>query len=63
MEYIIVFDPDQMNASMMETSHYFIEKFGSYEDAKAVAEIWKANGDCNNYGIYALCSDDKNHVI
>jgi len=63
MEFIIVLDPDQKNASIMESSHYFIETFASYEDAKEEAEIWEANGDCDSFGIYARCNDERNHLL
>lgn len=63
MEFIVVFDPDQKNACMMESSHCFIETFSSYEYAKQEAEIWKANGDCKSFGIYARCSDERNHLV
>jgi hypothetical protein len=63
MEFIVVFDPDQKNVCMMESSHYFLEIFSSYEDAKQEAEIWKTNGDCKSFGIYVRCNDKCNHLV
>ena len=48
---------------MLESSHYFIEIFPTYEDAKREAEIWKANGDCKTFGIYVKCSDKRNYLV
>lgn len=63
MEYIIVFDPDQKNVCLMENNHYFLETYANYEDAKADGELWKRNGDCKSYAIYARCTDERNHVV
>lgn len=63
MEYIVVLDADQKNHSVIESSNYFLEKFSSYESAKACGEEWKEAGDCRSYSIYALCSDSRNHVV
>lgn len=52
MEYIVVLNADTKAHSLIEDSHYFIEKFSSYEDAKAEAEQWKQNGDCRDYSIF-----------
>jgi len=63
MEFIVVFDPGQKNACMLESSHDFIETFSTYENAKREAEMWQENGDCKTYGIYAKCSDKRNHLV
>jgi hypothetical protein len=63
MKFIVVFDPEQKNACMLESSHSFIETFPTYEDAKQEAEIWKANGDCKSFGIYVRCSDKRNYLV
>lgn len=63
MEYIIVFDPQQVNASLMEDDHGFTETYASYDSAKADGEAWKRLGDCKSYAIYAKCSDERNHIV
>jgi hypothetical protein len=63
MEFIVVFDPDQKNACIMESSNYFLETFSSYENARQEAEIWKTNNDCESFGIYVRCSDERNHLV
>ncbi len=63
MEYIIVFDDDTKDHACMENFNGFIEKYASYDDAKKEAEEWKTSGDCRDYSIYAICTDERNHVI
>ena len=63
MEYIIILDPDTKGHSVIESDHLFLEKYSSYEKAKEDAETWKDAGDCQEYRIYASCTDERNHVI
>ncbi len=63
MEYIVVLDADTRAHSVVMESNYFLSKFSTYEDAKEEAETWKEAGDCKEYAIYGLCSDERNHVI
>ncbi len=63
MEYIIVLDPDTKSHSVVESDNYFLEKFSSYESAKEEAELWKQAGDCKEYRIYGMCTDERNHII
>ena len=63
MEFIIVFDPGTTAHGILEDSHNFIETYADYEAAKAVADEWKDNGDCEEYAIYARCSDERNYLV
>ena len=56
-------DNDSKNHATIDTMNGFIDTYSSYEQAKYEAEQWKENGDCRTYGIYALCTDERNHVI
>jgi hypothetical protein len=63
MEYILILNPNSRCPEIATDSHGFSEKFAEYETAKQSGNEYKLAGDCNDFSVYGLCNDDRNHVI
>lgn len=63
MQYIVILDADTEEYSLIVNLDHSIEKYDSYDQAKAFAEECKRSGACNHYSIFVLCSDEKNILI
>lgn len=63
MEYIVIFNDGYKDHSPLESSHGFLEKFMSYEDAKNEAKQWIDGKDFRNFSIYVNCTPERNHLV
>lgn len=63
MEYILVLDPNSKSPSTYVSYSGFVATYGDYEDAKTDGEECKDNNDCQNYGVYVRCTDERNFLV
>lgn len=63
MNYIVMLDGNYANPTLILESDGFVQTYDSYEDAKADGELWKKTGDCQDYAVLVVCTDERNHLV